>query len=116
MVLDGTSNTVAVSECTLDVLNGRRAAWAYRNWVQVGVDIGNGAGINIWDRPAGTGTNYKYGRLGDWFWVGSLHPHGMQVIMADGAVRYVRQTTSATVLGQLARMADGQALSGVPGQ
>jgi prepilin-type N-terminal cleavage/methylation domain-containing protein len=109
MVLDGTSNTVAVAECTLDVHNGRRAAWAYRNWVQVGVDIGAAPYINHWFYGANTGMNYKYGRLGSWNWAGSLHPGGMQVVMGDASVRFLRETTSSTILNRLARMADGQA-------
>ncbi len=109
MVLDGTSNTVAVCESTLDVANGTRAAWGYRAWVQVGIDIGATVGINIWDRPANTGMNYKYGRVGDWWWPASLHPGGCQVVMGDGAVKYLRQSTSVQVLDKLARMADGQA-------
>lgn len=109
MVLDGTSNTVAVCESTLEVANGTRAAWGYRAWVQVGIDIGAPTGINIWDRPANSGTNYKYGRVGDWWWSASLHPGGVQVVMADGAVKFLRETTSTTILDRLARMADGQA-------
>jgi prepilin-type N-terminal cleavage/methylation domain-containing protein/prepilin-type processing-associated H-X9-DG protein len=109
MVLDGTSNTVAVCESTLEVANGTRAPWGYRAWVQVGIDIGAPPGINIWDRPANSGLNYKYGRIGDWWWPGSLHPGGMQVVMGDGSVRFLRQTTSLTILFRLARMADGQA-------
>lgn len=111
MILDGTSNSVAVCECTLDVYNGTRAAWGYRGWVQVGVDIGASPYINHWYYGANSGTNYKFGRLGSWNWAGSLHPGGMQVVMADSSVRFLQQTTSSTILNRLARIADGQPLS-----
>src|SRR5262249_33687719 len=37
-VVDGLSNTIAMGETTFDNANGRCPAWAYRGWVQVGVD------------------------------------------------------------------------------
>jgi prepilin-type N-terminal cleavage/methylation domain-containing protein len=114
MVLDGTSNTVAVCEGTLDVYNGRRAPWGYRAWVQVGIDIGAAPYINHWYYGANSGLNYQVGRLGSWNWAGSLHPGGMQVTLADGSVRFIRQTTSGTVLNRLARMADGSPLGDLP--
>jgi prepilin-type processing-associated H-X9-DG protein len=123
-VLDGTSNTIAIAESTLDVLNGTRAAWGYRAWVQVGIDVasnGNynpatgvatGTGINKWWRTAPT--EHKFGRIGDWNWAGSLHPGGCQVTMGDGSVRFLRETTSLVTLNKLAAMADGHALGDVP--
>jgi prepilin-type N-terminal cleavage/methylation domain-containing protein len=114
MILDGTTNTVAICEGTLDVYNGRRAAWGYRAWVQVGIDIGAAPYINHWYYQANSGLNFKFGRLGSWNWAGSLHPSGTQITLADGSVRFVRQTTSATVLDRLARMADGQPLGHLP--
>jgi prepilin-type processing-associated H-X9-DG protein len=36
-----------------------------------------------------------------------MHPGGCHVVMADGAVKFISETTSATLLAQLARVADG---------
>jgi prepilin-type N-terminal cleavage/methylation domain-containing protein/prepilin-type processing-associated H-X9-DG protein len=107
-VLDGTSNTVAMAEATLDIRNGTRAAWGYRGWVQVGIDIAATTLNNFYyTSPASVPLDYKYGRLGNWSWAGSLHPGGAQVAMADGSVRFLRQTTSTTILSRMAIMADG---------
>ena len=109
-ILDGTSNTVAVCESTLDVYNGKRAAWGYRAWVQVGVDVGSPFGINNWYYSSAP-NNYRFGRVGSWNWPASLHPGGLQVTMADGSVRFLRQTTSLVTLQRLAAMADGAPVS-----
>jgi prepilin-type N-terminal cleavage/methylation domain-containing protein len=112
LILDGTSNTVAIAEATLDVANGRRAAWGYRGWVQQGVDVGTG-GLNNWLYAAGN-PPILFGRLGSWQYAGSLHPGGTQVVMGDGSVRFLRQTTSTVVLTQLATMAGGEAIQDTP--
>jgi prepilin-type N-terminal cleavage/methylation domain-containing protein len=115
MILDGTTSTVAIAEGTLDVVNGRRAAWGYRGWVQVGVDVGSGVGINRWLWTGSTGvTTNIVGRLGSWQYAGSLHPGGCQVTLADGSVRFLRQTTSTIVLTRLAAIADGQTIGTLP--
>src|SRR5439155_17387544 len=74
-VTDGTSNTIMIAESTLQVYNGRCNPWAYRGWVQVGVDPGVRA-INSWDYPTSPPPPPVYGRLGSWAWMGSLHPAG----------------------------------------
>src|SRR4051794_5375536 len=38
MITDGTSNTFMLGEATYMVTNGQCTPWAYRGWVQVGVD------------------------------------------------------------------------------
>ena len=123
-ILDGTSNTIAIAESTLDMVNGTRAAWAYRAWVQVGIDVASGGTYNPSTGVAtGTGINkfwytnlsqLKYGRIGSWNWAGSLHPGGCQVTMGDGSVRFLRETSSLVALNKLSAMADGNANSDVP--
>jgi hypothetical protein len=105
-VTDGTSNTVAFCETTYEVFNGRCPPWGYRGWVQVGVDIGDPNGINNWTYP--TLTTPRHGRVGSWGRPGSLHPGGCQVCLADGAVRFIPQSTDAIVRLRMACMADNQ--------
>jgi prepilin-type N-terminal cleavage/methylation domain-containing protein len=111
-VMDGTANTVAMCESTHDVYNGKCTPWAYRGWVQVGIDIGTVNGINNWLYPTPPAT-YKVGRVGSWGWPGSLHPGGCQVTMGDGAVRFIQQNADATTRFSLSSMMDGGNASGV---
>jgi prepilin-type N-terminal cleavage/methylation domain-containing protein/prepilin-type processing-associated H-X9-DG protein len=104
-VTDGLSNTIAMGEELFNVYNGRCNAWGYRGWVQVGIDPA--LGINI----------HSYGALqlpsneaGSWAEPGSMHPGGCNFLFGDGAVRFISEATSTTLLGQLAAMADGSAV------
>jgi len=102
-VTDGTSNTIAFGETTLDVYNGRTASWGYRGWVMTGIDLRDG--INDWS--FGGFIVPVPGQLGSWGRAGSLHPNGAQFCLGDGSVRFIRQDTSLTTLTQLGYMADG---------
>jgi prepilin-type processing-associated H-X9-DG protein len=116
-VLDGTSNTIAMAETTLTNSNGTCPAWAYRGWVQIGVDPAptQGGGINVWmsnwTLPNPGRPPAQRGKIGSWSWPGSLHPGGCNVTMGDGSVRFIQERTATTVMGKLATMADGQAVS-----
>jgi prepilin-type N-terminal cleavage/methylation domain-containing protein/prepilin-type processing-associated H-X9-DG protein len=105
-VKDGTSNVAMVVETLKEVYNGRCPAWAYRGWVQVGIDLGATRGMNNWTYGTPPITP-KVGRLGSWGEPGSLHPGGCQVCLADGSVRFISQTTPLVIRQQLAAMADG---------
>jgi len=109
-VTDGTSNTVAFCETTLEVYNGRCPPWGYRGWVQVGVDIGYSGGINDWSYISTPTYIPKAGKVGSWARPGSLHPGGCMVCLADGSVRFISQTTDAVLRDRLASMADGNAI------
>jgi prepilin-type N-terminal cleavage/methylation domain-containing protein len=118
-VLDGTSNTIAMGETTLTCANGTTPAWAYRGWVQIGVDPApqfHNGGINVWQSPwtnppdPARTQRPVIGKVGSWSWPGSLHPGGCHFVFGDGAVRFVQQSASTAVMLRLAAMADGQAV------
>ncbi|SIO32370.1 prepilin-type N-terminal cleavage/methylation domain-containing protein/prepilin-type processing-associated H-X9-DG domain-containing protein [Singulisphaera sp. GP187] len=107
-VRDGTSNTIAMMEKTFDVYNGDASAWAFRGWVETGVDPS--LGINRWQYP-GYPTTRLVGRLGSWAWGGSLHPGGANALRGDGSVVFLKETTDIVVLTKLSLMADGGVVS-----
>ncbi len=115
-VVDGLSHTIAMGETTFNNANGRCPAWAYRGWVQVGVDPAQG--INIWmsgwTHPPNPDPNRaapEPGRVGSWSWPGSLHPAGCNFVFGDGSVRFLSEDTSRVVMDSYAKMADGQVIT-----
>jgi prepilin-type N-terminal cleavage/methylation domain-containing protein/prepilin-type processing-associated H-X9-DG protein len=109
-VTDGTSNTIAFGETTLEVYNGRTASWGYRAWVMTGIDLRYG--INDWSYNSSTGPiTPQPGRLGSWGRAGSLHGNGANFCFADGSVRYISSTTDITTLTRLGYMADGNVVT-----
>ncbi len=113
-IVDGTSNTVAVAETTLDVKNGVGQTWGYAKWVGNGVDLATARGINdfrvccSWSTPPNA--NLSTTQLADWGLVGSLHKGGAQVLMADGAVRFLSENIAAVTRERLSYIGDGQVL------
>lgn len=115
-IRDGSSNTTAFIETTLNVFNGGSNAWGYRGWVMTGVSLlGSGPnGINQWIAPASWSSwagppqsTWRPGRVITWGNAASLHPAGCQVAMADGSVRFVNESTDFNILGYLGYIADG---------
>jgi prepilin-type N-terminal cleavage/methylation domain-containing protein len=117
-ITDGTSNTLAMGEMTLELFNGVTSAWSYAGWVSVGIDpVGAWnltyprQGLNIWNyNNHASPLNNTRGRRASWYNAASLHPGGVQFVLADGAVRFISETIDIPSLTNLSRMADGQVI------
>lgn len=113
---DGSSNTIAIAERLYTVRDGMCSAWAYRGHVSIldvaarGGQQGNQSPINNWDYdwvPNFTFTPIP-GQLGEWHYPGSNHPGGCNMLLGDGSVRFVSQTTAVTTLDAIASMHGGE--------
>jgi prepilin-type N-terminal cleavage/methylation domain-containing protein/prepilin-type processing-associated H-X9-DG protein len=120
-VTDGTSNTLAMGEQTLDLHNGITSAWAYAGWLSVGIDpVGAWEltypprGLNIWNYNNAPPPNGTRGRRASWYNAASLHPGGVNFVYADGSVHFLSQTMDLQSLTLLSRMADGQVIANLP--
>jgi len=97
-ITDGTSNTLAVGERAYNsnpwngaVWVGRSTGYANHLWV-------------LWD-------NADHRLKGTYQWAfSSLHPGGVQFVLADGSVRFLSETIDGTTLRRLAQRNDGQVL------
>ncbi|MGE0758200.1 MAG: DUF1559 domain-containing protein, partial [Pirellulaceae bacterium] len=118
-ITDGTSNTFAIGEITLQLYNGRTTGWSFAGWVSVGVDpVGSWnttfprTGINVWNyNNAASPPNNMRGQRASWYNAASLHPGGCQFAMTDGSVHFVSQTTDVVALTNLCKISDGQSVS-----
>ena len=115
-VTDGLSNTVAVSETTLDVYDGVTAPWACTHHVGHGVQFSYSPSTTInnwycctWQTPPNT--NFRAGRLGEWGSPGSVHTGGMHVLMGDGSVRFISENLDTVTRQRIGFIADGQTVS-----
>ncbi|HEY0983554.1 DUF1559 family PulG-like putative transporter [Schlesneria sp.] len=112
---DGSSNTVAVVETTLNVHDGYTGSWACSQHVGNGIQFGNLNGqrkINDWACCGwGPGTPWSVqnppGKLGEWGTPGSLHTGGVQALLGDGSVRFISENIDNTTRQRLAYIADG---------
>ena len=115
-VTDGTSNTVAMSESTLDVYDGDAIKWGYIGHVGVGIDIAayHSRYINDWECCGWTSPPYgrpsRVGQLAEWGTPGSLHTGGCHVLMGDGAVRFLSENIDNTVRTSLATISGGEVI------
>ncbi|AMV17036.1 DUF1559 domain-containing protein [Planctomyces sp. SH-PL14] len=114
-VKDGTSNTIAVVENTLEVYDGFTGSWACAQHVGIGVQVAyppNGTPNNWyccnWQTPANT--NFRPGKSGEWGSPGSVHTGGYDAVMADGSVRFISENLDSLTLNRLGWMADGKAI------
>ena len=117
-VVDGLSNTVAMTEIWRECCcNGSAAEWARRGYTQTGLSLGyrppNWTWNNIsWANPPHMCDDFYGGkRLADWGVTGSKHPGGLQILLADGAVRFLAEASDATLRQRLERIADGNPIA-----
>ena len=109
-IKDGSSNTVAVIETTLDVDDGDCQSWACSSHVGQGINFTMARGINnfwccSWRSPPNA--QFQAGRNGEWGEPGSLHTGGIQVLMGDGAVRFISENIDTRTRINLSYMSDG---------
>jgi len=117
-ITDGTSNTLAMGEQTLDLINGVTSAWSYMGWVSNGIDpVGRfnttfpATGLNVWKYNVSALRN---GARASWYNAASMHTGGVQFVYADGSVHFISQSIDVPSLTYLSRMADGQVISNPP--
>ncbi len=107
-ILDGTSNSIAISETLRSVYNGTGQTWGYAKWVGHGVDPAHSYGINMKRYPPTPTVLPLPYRLGTWSTAGSLHPGGAQFTFGDGSVHFLTDSIDLTTLRNLAYISDGQ--------
>jgi prepilin-type N-terminal cleavage/methylation domain-containing protein/prepilin-type processing-associated H-X9-DG protein len=116
---DGTSNTIAMSETTLDVYDGVTASWACMQHVGGGVNFGS---LNVayfpnqwlcctWQSPPMT--NFRPNRNGEWGSPGSTHTGGLNVLMADGGVIFISESIDGIIRQRMSYIADGMKVTDI---
>ncbi|AMV17378.1 DUF1559 domain-containing protein [Planctomyces sp. SH-PL14] len=107
-VPDGMSNSVAISETTLDIRDGITGTWGYSKWVGMGVDFARGVPINDWNCCAwALPITQQPPKLGTWSAPGSVHAGGATVLLGDGAARFVTDSLDLVIRQRLSRVSDG---------
>ena len=81
-----------------------------------GIDVGwqtiNDWIVCQWPNPCAAWAPPTVGIHAVWGSPGSLHPGGCNLALGDASVRFVSETTAQSVLLNIARIADGQPVSG----
>jgi len=103
-ITDGTTNTILVGETTYPVFNGYGTPWAYRGWLQDGIDPTFGIN-NFYDSATFPNTRPA---LASWSYSGSYHTGGAHYLLGDGSVRFIRENISSTTITNLVTISNGQ--------
>lgn len=104
---DGTSNSALVVENVFECRSGRISPWACVQHAGTGTRLLGG--INKWLQVS-TGISIP-GRVENYnVNASSLHTGGCQVLLGDGAVRFLSENTNLLTLQNLAYISDGQVL------
>jgi prepilin-type N-terminal cleavage/methylation domain-containing protein len=114
-VSDGLSNTVMISETTLNVQDGHVPTWACTGHVALGgiafANPTSGYSINNWLCCTWTSppnSRFVPNSLGEFDSPGSVHTGGMHVTLGDGSVHFVSQNINTVTRQRLGYIADNQ--------
>jgi prepilin-type N-terminal cleavage/methylation domain-containing protein len=101
---DGTTNQLLMGETKWDVYNGDGIPWAYKGWLQNGVDPY--FGINpTWYWFSAPNVHPE---LASWAQSGSYHEGGAFYLLGDGSVRFLSENMDCATIKRLCVMSDGQ--------
>ncbi|MBA4030562.1 MAG: prepilin-type cleavage/methylation domain-containing protein [Planctomyces sp.] len=109
---DGSSNTIAVAESTLELVNHNWKTWSSTGWYTAGVSVGdvsrplNERRCCSWN--SFTQASTAYSKLSDGGFAGSLHTGGLHVLLGDGGVRFLSDNSALSVRQALSRISDGE--------
>lgn len=114
-VTDGLSNTLAMTENTLETHNGMTGGWSFSAFLSYGVDpVGRynttfpPTGFNVWKYSTAVGVR---GKRASWYNSASLHTGGVQAVLGDGSVHFLSESIDVPTLTNLCRASDGQVAS-----
>jgi prepilin-type N-terminal cleavage/methylation domain-containing protein/prepilin-type processing-associated H-X9-DG protein len=121
-IMDGTSNTLAMGEQTLESFADSTSSWAYRGWNQFGIDpVGCNVttsppqGLNIWIYIGMAGPIVNpFGQRAADYGAASMHRGGVNFVFADGSVKFISESIDVTSLALLCTIADGQVVPNPP--
>jgi type II secretory pathway pseudopilin PulG len=115
-IIDGTSNSAAVVESTLELESHNWKTWTSSGWYTAGATIGdvnrplNQRGCCSWSTPKFSIPSTSPAKLSDGGFAGSLHTGGLQIVMGDGAVRFLSDAVDYNTRHNLSAIADGNLL------
>ncbi len=116
-ITDGLSNTLALTENTLETSNGVTGGWSFSAFLSYGVDpVGRynttfpPTGFNVWKYSTRVGVR---GTRASWYNSASLHTGGVQAAVGDGSVHFLSESMDIPTLTNLCRASDGQ-VAGIP--
>lgn len=113
-VTDGLSNTIAMGEFRHFEKSTPTPPGNVRPWIMgTSLTLGMGDAKVIVYAINSTVDRFTDGNGYNWLPLGSLHPGGMNILVADGSGRFLAQTIDLTLYRQLATVAGGEAV-GVP--